>query len=440
MTTPNDSMQIDASPTKELFIDMLVRDSPLIPAIIGLVDNAVDGALRQRHDNYSGFSIHIELDSNRFKIVDNCGGIPVNVARDYAFRFGKMNLTPSSVGQFGMGMKRVFFRLGKKFRVESTTKNAHFVVEADVDEWKQQPNWHFQFQILEENLADVPPEKRGTTITVTNLHQDISNKFKLENFKTLLHRELAAAHSINMEKGLVIILNAIPLKIHPLLLLHSEQIQPFFKEEIVYHEDTPIRVKIFAGIAERSPSDSGWYIFCNGRMVLKADKTHVTGWGELNGSLVPKYHDDFAYFRGYIFFDSDDARLLPWTTTKMLAIDFPLFRGFRLDMTTLMPLVIDFLRKLATEKSRKELGKIDETPLVKALESAELKHYSEISTPNRFFKAPESPLLPEPPTRWIGYRKPDAKFKKVQEVVGAKTPQEVGEATFEYFFQLECDY
>jgi hypothetical protein len=39
----NDSWQIDASPTKELFIYMLVRDISLSRAIIDLVDNSVVG-------------------------------------------------------------------------------------------------------------------------------------------------------------------------------------------------------------------------------------------------------------------------------------------------------------------------------------------------------------------------------------------------------------
>jgi hypothetical protein len=39
---------IQASPTKELFISMLVRDIELTPAIVDLVDNSFDGAIRLR--------------------------------------------------------------------------------------------------------------------------------------------------------------------------------------------------------------------------------------------------------------------------------------------------------------------------------------------------------------------------------------------------------
>jgi hypothetical protein len=37
------NLQINAMPTKELFIDMLTQDISLIPAIVDLVDNAADG-------------------------------------------------------------------------------------------------------------------------------------------------------------------------------------------------------------------------------------------------------------------------------------------------------------------------------------------------------------------------------------------------------------
>ena len=149
MSEAKDPKIIEGSPTKELFIEMLVRDIPLIRAIIDLVDNSVDGATRsQTNDNYNDFWIRIEVKKENFKISDNCGGIPINVAREYAFRFGRpegVELTPKSIGKFGVGMKRTFFKLGKQFKVDSTTETSHFVVEHDVDEWKGNPDWHFKF-------------------------------------------------------------------------------------------------------------------------------------------------------------------------------------------------------------------------------------------------------------------------------------------------------
>src|SRR5205085_2866732 len=100
------AMRIDASPTKEFFIDVLVRDIKLIDSIADLVDNCVDGARRLRPTgDFSGLSIKISFDSHGFRIEDNCGGIPVDVARNYAFRFGRPETAPptkGSLGRFGV--------------------------------------------------------------------------------------------------------------------------------------------------------------------------------------------------------------------------------------------------------------------------------------------------------------------------------------------------
>ena len=50
--------------------------------------------------------------------------------------------------------------------------------------------------------------------------------------------------------------------------------------------------------------------------MLGADQTIVTGWGEGNSRTIPKYHNDFARFRGYVFLESVVTSHLPWNTTK----------------------------------------------------------------------------------------------------------------------------
>ena len=178
-----DSQRINASPTKEFFIFMLVRDIPLSRAIIDLVDNCVDGALRLRGGgNFDGLWVRIEVDPEYFRIADNCGGIPVPLARDYAFRFGRPKEAPpveGSIGQFGVGMKRTFFKLGKRFRVQSATAVSRFTVEEDVDEWirRHSPegaeDWHFEFKTIEENIT-VPSEQQGTIIEIERLHESVA--------------------------------------------------------------------------------------------------------------------------------------------------------------------------------------------------------------------------------------------------------------------------
>src|ERR1700728_825098 len=108
-----DPNRINAAPSKEFFIYMLTRDVQLTRSIIDLLDNSVDGAKRLRgKESFHGLWVRIEVSPDHFKISDNCGGIPVSVAREYAFCFGRpkgAEATPNSLGLFGVGMKRTFF-------------------------------------------------------------------------------------------------------------------------------------------------------------------------------------------------------------------------------------------------------------------------------------------------------------------------------------------
>ncbi len=173
MSEQSDSWRIEADPTKEFFVFMLTRDIDLDDAVTDLIDNSVDGARRLRsRGRYDGLRVEIDVTREHFLIDDNCGGIPVDVARKYAFRFGRVQDTPStpgSIGQFGVGMKRGLFKLGRNFRIESTAERSRFVVEIDVAAWQRQKEWDFTIADLQQPPTPFPESDHGTRIEVTNL-------------------------------------------------------------------------------------------------------------------------------------------------------------------------------------------------------------------------------------------------------------------------------
>lgn len=103
----------DASPTKTFFVRMLTRDITLDDCILDLVDNSIDGAWESSGEKPSAlivdealadYSIEITVDSERFKISDNCGGITLEEAVNYAFTFGRKpteRQAEYSVGVYG---------------------------------------------------------------------------------------------------------------------------------------------------------------------------------------------------------------------------------------------------------------------------------------------------------------------------------------------------
>jgi len=436
----NETKIIQAQPTKELFISMLIKDVELSDAIIDLVDNSVDAAGSIRPDeNYNGLRIDIEIKKDYFKIADNCGGIPVDVARQYAFRFGRpeeMPLTKHSIGWIGIGMKRALFKLGKKFTIESTTKNSYFLIKIDVDEWKKnKEDWTFQFQELKVDLVEIREDQTETTIEVKPLHEEVSKDFNLENFVSEFIIELERKHLLKMSRGLSIQVNGKLLEARQLQLLQSEVLKAAYWQKIF---PGPMNVKIYAGISDRDLKDGGWYIFCNGRLILGPEQTAITGWLGGQGN-IPKYHSQFDRFRGYVFLDADDVSLLPWNTTKTgMDMSSPSFRAVRQKMVTLMRPVINFLNALHDERPKIPEG--GERPLEKAVESARRFILSEVDTSSEQFVAPK-PIShkPEPKTRRIQYDKPIDDIELVKEFFGVSTFKEVGERTFEYFLKMEFD-
>jgi hypothetical protein len=409
------------------------------------VDNSVDGATRlQSNENYEGLWIKILANRETFKIEDNCGGITVKEAEEYAFKFGRENnaeSTPKSIGRFGIGMKRSFFKMGNKFTVESTTSNSKFIVSENVEEWKRKDGWTFDFQGDIQESGEYEVNEIGTRITIEELHESVAEDLGLGNFLSQLERELRIAYSLKIRKGLSISLNEIDIHPNPLNFRISNKINiAKFEKEYKYFGsreiDTPVRVNLYAGVSERSLDEGGWYVFCNERMVLEADQTEITGWGTKTG--FPKYHPDFAFFRGYAFFESDDAAYLPWTTTKTgIDYDSPIYKSIKQEIHQLTVPVLTFLRRMADEKSRVERGEIPESLLEQAYSQTSLHSVFEANTSN-IFQIPEQSAIPPNKKRGIiQYNKPIEEINLVKELLDVSSNKEVGEKTFDYYLLNE---
>lgn len=439
----NNPSQVDASPSKKLFIEMLTKDIPLIRAILDLVDNSIDGARRLRPNaNYEGLWIRLDVSKNRFKISDNCGGMDVKTAREYAFRFGRRDdapETPGSVGQFGVGMKRAFFKIGKFFSVESKTTDNSFLLEVDVHEWQKKAEWTFEFKEFDEN-ANNSLDSVGTRLCVTNLHQNVSVNFSQDNFVKKLAQELSTAYLLSMNTGLRISLNGVPLQMRDLVFNISKDIKPVLKVREFKTGRHPVNVKIIAGLTDSVPQDAGWYVFCNGRMLLEREKTQLTGWGEREDGKVPRYHQQYARFRGYVFFDSDDAELLPWNTTKTgVDVDSPIYQSVRLDMINIMRPIIDFLNELKESKGENEDENSELDQMVSSTKATKIENINPgMYTPT--FETPTYKKKEKSNMVRIIYSVPIDQAEVVKKSLGAKSWKEVGEQTFAYYLKLEGEY
>lgn len=441
-----DQSIINARPTKELFISMLVKDIGLIRAIIDLIDNSLDGAKRLRgHKLLTNLWIRIGISDSELRIVDNCGGISVSLARDYAFRFGRpeeMGVTKHSIGQFGVGMKRALFKIGNVFKVNSISVDSRFMMQVNVDEWKlDKDKWEFKFNEFQEHQNN-KEQDTGTEIVITEIHKEIAAEFGQDRFIKQLVAQLQEAHVEPLSQGLAMTVNQIPLRVKPIRLMHSTALLPAYRHDVykVGPEKKSVNVKIYVGISESKPVEAGWYIFCNGRLILGANQSNVTGWGEDQEVSVPKYHNQYARFRGYAFFDADDASLLPWNTTKTgVDSDSALYKGVKQNMITMTKSVITFLNSL---KSESESGfDKDPGPIESTINEASIQEIVNIKTGNlpKTFK-PRIPISPPSRKKRYGiitYTRPSDEIERVKKILKVHSNKDVGDRTFEYFLKTE---
>lgn len=442
-----DKYKVAADPAKGFFVSMLIRDITLRDAIGDLVDNAVDAIKEKALDrsDLSKFEIDIKLGKTYFSIRDNGFGMESKIARTTAFNFGKSNShvhIDGSIGQFGIGMKRAFFKLGNLIDVKSVSKTSEFEIEIDVKKWLIDKNvWQYEFKkdSLKEGLSN-NSSKTGFYVKISELSSDSILSFSDKVFIDALIREIEYEHMLNIGKGLKIIINDYTLKSTSIDLVFNDRIKPSFWEKLGEDES----VKILAGISEKDDEEGGWYIFCNERLLIAKNKTGETVWTGAKGDGVGLWHAQYHRFRGYVFFEAKDSSKLPWNTTKTgMDLDSPYYKLVRSQMITMTKQVIGLMDNLKTEKEQdnpsenQTLNKFVEESIKKTLPVLSVLENSQ-TLANKFVYPTElfNPIKTKNITK-IAYQVPTEKYLKVKEESGENSPKNVGLYTFNYFFDNE---
>ena len=319
-------MIANAEPTKEFFVSMITKDITLEDCILDLIDNCLDGARRcimaSRPEttvaSYTGYHCYLDVAGDRFRIADNCGGIDTQNARHYAFRFGRHADAPPdggfSVGLYGIGMKRAVLKLGRDIRIDSATPDDSFKCRILVEEWLKHDDWHFGLTPGSDSA------KVGTMIEISDLWPGIGAEFADGTFVSGLMRIIARDYVLFMEKGFRIIINGTPVKPRQYVAKMSADFKPYRK----MYDDGDVRVEVLAGMAAFPPNSDepmnrvgteyyGWFVVCNDRVVLAADKSKRTVWDR---DVLVQWHPQYNGFLGMVLFHARDPNQLPWNTTK----------------------------------------------------------------------------------------------------------------------------
>lgn len=313
---------------------MLTRDISLDDCILDLVDNSIDGAWKTStrypsdltvNNDLEPYSIRVRISNDQFEITDNCGGITLDDAVKYAFTFGrspKQTETDFSVGVYGIGMKRAAFKIGDSIVIDSTYREGDqltgFRVPIKVRDWLVDDGPVWDFQIDENDAASEP----GVRIQIKELSDETRSRFADPTSLRSLRRVLSRDYMVPLMRGLSITVNDVPVAGSSIRLVEAEQFVPMRDS----YDDGEVKVEIIAGMYSAPPDStdpeegtgrpeeaSGWYVICNGRVVLAADRSALTGWGV---NEFPRWHPQYTGFIGVLFFSSKHAALLPMTTTK----------------------------------------------------------------------------------------------------------------------------
>ena len=228
-----------ANPTKAFFVSMITRDINLEDSILDLIDNSVDNAWKNEGSHpiglggdidLSNYEISIYTSPERFSIKDNCGGMTLDNAVDYAFSFGRRASEQNeefSIGVYGIGMKRAIFKLGKNIRIRSTYLDSDdikqaFAVPIDVDKWLKNDDPPWDFDLTEDEYLS----EYGVEILVSELTDATKLSFNSPAFVENLRRTIARDYSIHLGRGLRILVNDKIVKGTPIKLSLGDYFAP----------------------------------------------------------------------------------------------------------------------------------------------------------------------------------------------------------------------
>ena len=432
-----------ANPEKRLFISLLTRDIPLIAAFLDLIDNSVNAALEpfaDRLETADGYvnvledrnvqpdiDIQITISDQRVEITDNAPGISLELAKRHVFKFGRSSQDENEsdrLSVYGLGLKRAFFKLGRRVRIVSDHIEGGFELNLDVVQWAKDTDMPWQFELVPREPEE--PRRCGTIIEVWNLNDETKRRINDGVFEGQLKESIGNTYAYFLSKFVRIIVNGEGVAATNLLVGSNNETARF--------DSNSVTCTIIAGlgtpIAEKyREHGSGWFVFCNGRTVISADKSPLTGW---NNNGLPIFQPKHRPFLGTVYFVSRYSDRLPWDTTKSrINEDSEVWQEAKRLMVSVGRSVTSFLDKRysdeGTDVAQKELTEV-------AKERVDAMRASTATTSH--FAAPKK--LPKTTTR-IQY---DAKIKHVESITEflgrpGMSGSDVGRHTFNFFLRNE---
>ena len=383
--------------------------------------------------------IQIDFNNKKLSVIDNCGGIPFEDAQNEIFNFGHStdyydSSSKKSLGVYGIGLKRAIFKIGKSFSIISKTINDGFLVkEPSLDEWVQKDSslddWTFSIEKLEKAKTI---DGAGTKVLIENIRKEVQPLLDDDNFIGDLKIDISRVYTFFLNKFVKVKINGDYVDPLNVPIGESGEINP----AVEHLEQHSVKVTIFAGVAARDnkgrwvTEQAGWYVACNGRMILTADRTSITGWGTPS---MPIFVSKFRAFVGLVLFQSNNPFLLPWTTTKRsLNYESNIYQFTKARMGAIARSILSFISSLYVgEEQEKEEGR----ELADKIKQVDINRLSTLNTKPFEIKKP----IPEKDTALVHYFVKKKLLQAIRKHImrPSWSNSKVGKYTFDYFLKKE---
>jgi hypothetical protein len=262
----NNAQFAKAYPRKHFFFEMFTRDISLEDCILDLIDNSIDGLIRQTKIDIpnvilNGSSaaepkskgalakIEVSYSEQEFRIRDTCGGIDRKLAVDEIFNFGHAEgETGGALGVYGIGLKRAIFKIGHCFKMDSKTAKEGFLVNLNVKEWsrkdKSMDDWRIPIAFTDGAKSQAGA---GTTIVITDLRSEVKMRLRDGTLARRLHSTISQTYGLFIDQYVEIQLNGNRVEPFKIPIGASDEVQSAREE----FQEGGVTVQIFASLAAR---------------------------------------------------------------------------------------------------------------------------------------------------------------------------------------------
>lgn len=437
----------NAFPKKHFFLEMFTRDISLEDCILDLIDNSIDALVKTKNIDIASIvlkkgaskpvisalpTVEVEFSDRQFRITDNCGGISFAEAQNEVFNFGHgADPVKGQLGAYGIGLKRAIFKIGNDFFMESHSEEDGFSSHLkDVRGWSEKDETLDDWKIPIKKLAAAESEKdAGTSITIRDLRDEVKMRINDGTVEGRLLTLIGQTYALYLDRYIRVKLNDQVVKPFEIPIGESQDVTPAHDE----FQDDGVKVRLFASLSAQPKAETaGWYVLCNGRVVVHADKTELTGWS----SGLQQFHTKFVRFLGLAFFQSKNPLLLPWTTTKRgLNRESSVYQKARNRMVGVSSPILKFLSRMYPTDLVEEPK---ERKVAEGIKPADLRKVASQATSQ--FKVTIPATSTQPRTVRIQYDAAVADLDRIKKHLRKPSmpANRVGKHTFDHFLKTEC--